>query len=84
MRGGLHKHARVFATEGARAVMAFKTHREDNRAPQQLRVHGSMRDMTTLAALFPDARMFKNKWSAFINVTLETRLLVIESARHEF
>ena len=83
MRGGLEEHARIFPAEGTRAVMAFKAHREDNRPPQQLRVHRSMRDMTTLATLYPDARMFKNKRSALVNVAFEARLLVIESAVHE-
>ena len=43
MRGGLDDDASVRDSECSRAVMAFETDRINNRAPQQLAVHRSVR-----------------------------------------
>lgn len=72
------RHAASGAAESACAVMAFKTERERDRAAQQPRVRRSMRIVTHFATLDADWRMLESKGTAFVGMTLETRLLVYE------
>jgi hypothetical protein len=70
------------ATESGRAIMAFQTHSEDHRPPQQPRIRGAVRKMADLTAFYTDRRMLEHEWPALLLMTLETGLFVGQNLVH--
>ena len=62
--------------ESGLAVVTFEAKRVSVGAAQQLTVHGAVRHMAGLAAVYARCPVFKHKWAAFILMALNAGLFV--------
>jgi len=81
MEGGRHNSRHDSAGIRDRQVgMAFETDEAHFLPDQHLRVRGTVRQVATLAAFFPDRSVLEGEGSAFVAMTLEAARLI--GARH--
>lgn len=72
----LCRHAGSLAAESARAVVAFQTHRENNRALEEPRIRRPVRRVAGLAAVHAQRRMFEDERPTFFAVALQAGFFV--------
>ena len=73
-----HWSGRLRPSTESRAVVALQAKRETRGPDQQARIHGAMRQVTTLAAHRLSRLVFEDERAALIDVALEAGLLVRE------
>lgn len=78
-----HWHACAGTPEITRAVMAFEAKRKNNWSAQKPGIHRAVRVVAHLAPLNPNRRVLECKWTAFIDVALQTSFFICKCLMDE-
>lgn len=82
VRGGLGKNPVSLTPKAIRAVVTFQANGEHDGTPEQARIHRTVGTVASFATFHPDRSVLKHEGPAFVDMALETSLLIAKSLIH--